>query len=105
MEKTKLLLELAELMMKVAEDAHVLAESIQKMCRFITEALGEQTKADDVQQVSLEQVRGILAEKSRAGHTEEIRKLLLKYGADKLSGVDPESYQALMEEAEGLGDE
>ena len=40
-------------------------------------------------QLSLEKVRAVLADKSRAGHTATIRELLLKYGASKLSQIDP----------------
>lgn len=35
--------------------------------------------------LTLEEVRAVLADKSRAGHTAEIRELLKKYGASKLS--------------------
>lgn len=52
----------------------------------------------------LEQVRAVLAEKSRAGHTAAIRELLQKYGAAKLSLVDPQYYEALLRDAEGLAD-
>ena len=51
---------------------------------------------------SLEEVRAVLADKSRAGHTAEIRELLKKYGASKLSLVDPKHYEALLREAEVL---
>lgn len=50
----------------------------------------------------LEEVRAVLAEKSRAGHTEEVRKLLKKHGADKLSEIDPAKYPALLADAEVL---
>ena len=53
---------------------------------------------------TLEQVRAVLAEKSRAGHTATIRELLQKYGAAKLSLVDPQYYEALLRDAEGLAD-
>ena len=52
--------------------------------------------------LTLEEVRGVLAEKSRAGHTEEVRALLNKHGADKLSEIDPAEYAALLAEAEVL---
>lgn len=55
-------------------------------------------------QLTLEQVRAVLADKSRAGHTAAVRELLLKYGASKLSQIDPANYEALMREAEVLGD-
>lgn len=51
---------------------------------------------------SLEEVRAVLADKSRAGHTAEIRELLKKYGASKLSLVDTKHYEALLREAEVL---
>ena len=52
--------------------------------------------------LTLEDVRAVLADKSRAGHTAEIRELLKKYGASKLSLVDPKYYEALLREAEVL---
>ena len=52
--------------------------------------------------LTLEEVRAVLADKSRAGHTAEIRELLKKYGANKLSLVDPKHYEALLQEAEVL---
>ena len=55
-------------------------------------------------QLTLEQVRAVLADKSRKGHTAKIRALLRKYGAAKLSGIDPTNYKALLADAEGLTD-
>ena len=54
--------------------------------------------------LTLEQVRAVLADKSRMGFTAEIRSLLQKYGAAKLSGIDPIHYTALIAEAEVLTD-
>lgn len=54
--------------------------------------------------ITLEQVRAVLAEKSRGGHTAEVRLLLEKHGAAKLSEIDPAEYAALLAEAEVLGD-
>ena len=54
-------------------------------------------------QLTLEQVRAVLADKSRMGFTAEIRTLLQKYGAAKLSGIDPANYKALVADAEVLG--
>ena len=53
---------------------------------------------------SLEQVRAVLAEKSHDGFTEQVRGLLQKYGAQKLSAVDPSRYADLMRDAEELTD-
>lgn len=54
------------------------------------------------QPLTLEEVRAVLAEKSRAGHTAEVKALLTKHGADKLSDVDPAEYPALLADAEVL---
>ena len=53
--------------------------------------------------LTLEDVRAVLAEKSRNGHTTKIRELLEKHGAAKLSEIDPQKYAALLAEAEVLG--
>ena len=54
--------------------------------------------------LTLERVRAVLADKSRQGFTGEIRNLLQKYGASKLSGVDSAHYEALLHDAEVLTD-
>ena len=59
---------------------------------------GEKTK-----EYTFTEVRAFLAEKSRAGHTAEIRKILEAHGADKLSALDKGEYAAVMAEAEVLG--
>ena len=61
-------------------------------------------KSEPKPQLTLEQIRAVLADKSRAGHTAAVRELLLKYGASKLSQIDPANYEALLREAEVLGD-
>lgn len=53
--------------------------------------------------ITLEVVRAVLAEKSRAGHTAEVRTLLEKHGAAKLSEINPSEYPALLAESEVLG--
>ena len=59
-------------------------------------------QAQEEKPLTLEEVRAVLAEKSRAGHTAEVRELLNKHGADKLSEIDPAEYAALLAEAEVL---
>ena len=55
--------------------------------------------------LSLTEVRKILAEKSRAGFTAEIKALLVQHGADKLSKIAPTEYAALVADVEVLGNE
>lgn len=54
-------------------------------------------------ELTLEEVRAVLADKSRAGFTEQVKELLKKHGADKLSAVDPAEYKALLADAEVIG--
>lgn len=60
------------------------------------------TNKEKEPELKLEDVRAVLAEKSRAGHTAAIRTILQKYGASKLSGVDPKHYEALLKDTEVL---
>ena len=48
------------------------------------------------------EVRTFLADKSRTGHTAEVKKILAAHGADKLSDLDKAEYAAVMAEAEVL---
>lgn len=53
--------------------------------------------------VTLEEVRAVLAEKSRKGLNAEVRELLLSHGCKKLSEVEESFYGELLKEAEALG--
>ena len=53
-------------------------------------------------EISIEEVRAVLAAKTQAGTRREVKELLLKYDSGKLSGVKPENYAALMADAEAL---
>ena len=59
--------------------------------------------ASDPKPITLEQVRAVLADKSRSGHSAAVRELLQKHGASKLSEIDPGKYAALLSDAEVLG--
>ena len=108
MDKAKLLLELAQKLLKVAEDIRSLADSVQAVCTVVTDSLSgevkEVPKLPEKEQpaISLEKVRGVLADKSRSGHTAEVRAIIKKYGTDRLSELDPEDYAAVLKEAEVL---
>ena len=53
-------------------------------------------------QPTLEEVRGILADRASNGHREAVQALIQKRGAKKLSDIDPAAYQSLIEEASAL---
>lgn len=47
---------------------------------------------------SLEDVRALMAEKNRDGHREGVKAIINKYGAQKLTALDPSHYKKVLEE-------
>ena len=90
------------------EELRIAAAAINEAASWLTEQFNskepspEPAHAEPV--LTLEAVRAVLADKSRAGFTAQIRSLLQKYGADKLSGIDPANYKALLADVEVLTD-
>lgn len=87
----------------------LLSEIIEK-ANEIKSLLGEEAKeaSEEVKaeaktvKLSLEDIRKVLTEKSRAGKTSKVKALLKKHGFNKLFEVKPKEYEELMKEAEGL---
>ena len=85
-----------------------IAENLTNLSKLFAEAAGETVASPAVVKdapkpdIKLEDIRAILAEKSQAGKTKDIRSLLDSYGAEKLSDVKPEQYPKLLEEAKVL---
>ena len=105
MSRTKLLLD-------VAEDIRSLADSLQTLANAIAgDDVADEAPAAAVEPaakppitVTLEQVRAVLAEKSHDGLTEQVRGLLQKYGAQKLSAIASDRYPDLLRDAKELND-
>ena len=75
---------------------------INEIADELAEKFGDVEKKEAKPALTLEEVRTVLAEKSRNGFTAEIKELLKKYGASKLSEVDPKNYEALLKDTEEL---
>lgn len=90
------------------EELRIAAATIKDAADWLAEMFSGADDANSVTSaepvLTLEQVRAVLADKSRMGFTAEIRALLQKYGATKLSGIDPANYKALLADAEVLTD-
>ena len=105
MSRTKLLLD-------VVEDIRSLADSLQALANAIAgddvadeaSVAAVETVAKHPVTVTLEQVRAVLAEKSHDGLTEQVRSLLQKYGAQKLSAIASDRYPDLLRDAKELND-
>ena len=107
-----------KLLLDLVEDICSLADSLQAVATALGQSDPEDTAAPDpapeappapapadppTKAITLEEVRAVLAERSHDGYTDQVRGLLQKYGAEKLSGVDPKHYAALLKDAEVLG--
>ena len=91
--------------MEIKEDAENLASSIGVLITALEsdEELPKKEKAKQEEKAyEIEDVRKILADKSRLGHTAKIRELLEKYGAKKLSEIEPSNYKDLIADVEKL---
>ena len=125
MSKIKLLLDLIQDMRSLAESLQAVADAVADSGAMAeltatkeSEKAGKTGKAaakkdtakkeekpaekQEEKPLTLEEVRAVLAEKSRVGHTAEVKALLNKHGADKLSEIDPAEYAALLADAEVL---
>lgn len=95
-----------KLLMEVKEDADNLAYSLGTLINILNgdeeKMQVEESTEESEKNYSLEEVRRILAEKSRQGHTEKIRELLGKYGAKKLSEIDSSLYKELVSDVEEI---
>ena len=78
--------EAIELLLTIADTAKELAEFFS----------GGGTTSPPAKPLTLEEVRAELSKLSRAGKTPVVKQLLGKFGASKLSDVDPSQYWTLM---------
>lgn len=113
MDREKMILDVAQHVLKVVEDMRRLSDSVQAACDAFMEGLSEEAskeieeapRAREEPKVSMEMVRGVLAQKSQSGFSVEVRAIIQKYGASRLSEIDPKDYEAVLKEAEGIGNE
>ena len=58
--------------------------------------------ADKGKEIKIETVRAVLSQKTRSGKVKEVKELIKKYGADKLTALNPACYEKLLKEAENI---
>ena len=88
MSKTKLVL-------NVVEDLKQLASSIETLVKTME-------SNEEAPKLTLENVRAVLAEKSQSGKQPQVKALIKKFGADKLTEIPKDRYEELLKEAEGI---
>ena len=104
------LLRIAEGFSIVAEGLRGLAKAeggtkekaVKEQKQDTAKAQPEKAEAQQENPATLEGIRALMAQKTQEGKSKEIKELLQKYGAAKLSAVKPEDYPALMQEAQVL---
>ena len=103
-------------LLRIAEGFSIVAEGLRGLAKAeggstkdksvkaqpsATEKAQKQDAAQE-QPATLEGIRALMAQKTQEGKSKEIKELLQKYGAAKLSAVKPEDYPALLQEAQVL---
>ena len=90
----------------LAEQLIKLIDVFTDSAKIIKEATDEkkiiETKEEPKKEVTLIDVRIALAKLSKEGYTNDVKALLNKYGAEKLSAVNPNDYEAILKDAEVL---
>ncbi len=87
-----------KLILDVAKQMRKLADSIEALTKEEDVKASESEEKD----ISLEDVRAVLAKISQHGLAGEVKKLIEKYGGTKLSDVAPKNYQNLLEDAKEI---
>lgn len=95
MSRTKLLIDLIKDIRVVADDIQGIADAL---------ASDETAEEDDAQEtIRLEDVRAVLAAKSRDGYGAHVRELIAKHGGSRLSEINPTEYAAMLKETKVFG--
>lgn len=93
------------------QDKKVLIDGLKKLSADMADLAAQLEGADAQQDVpaekptyTYEDVRAILAEKSRTGFRAEVKAILTAHGLKQLSDVkDPSEFAAIVADAEGIG--
>ena len=86
---------------QLAEGFELLAAGYRSLAEQGAEATPE-AAPEPTKKITIEQVRAVMSAKSDEGKTAQVKALLMKYDAGKLSGVKPEGYADLLQEVGAL---
>lgn len=94
------LTKLDELLAKAVDDINKCRQELKSYLTPETKAIEVATEpAVELVPITFEEVRTRLAELSRDGKTAQVRELIAKFGATKLSEVDKKHYPAILDAA------
>lgn len=86
----------------VVKDLEILTSHLKELLVDEEDGKVEKPRAEPSKKIGLEDVRAVLAKLSQHGKTAEVKDLITKYGASKLSDVDEGKYKDLLKDAEGI---
>lgn len=95
----------------IIEEIRKCGEALTKIADVLSDNLEEASSVQETSEtmatetkkkVTLEEVRAELAEKSRSGFTAEVKALIKKFGAEKLSDIDESRFAEVLAEAEAI---
>ena len=93
MAKSKDFTTVKELAVKLAKELNLFIEALD------SDETPKAEPACELVPITLEEVRTILAELSRDGKTQEVKAILKRHGASRLSEVNPDEWEAILDEA------
>ena len=82
-----------------AAKAEPKTESVEEKPAPEAEPVPEEKKPE----ITFQQVRAVLAQKSREGYTSAVKNIIEYFGAEKLSDIKPKNYAEVLEQAEMIG--
>ena len=91
-----------EVVQLLVKDLEMLTSHLKELLISEEDEKVEKPRAEPSKKISLEDVRAVLAKLSQHGKTAEVKDLITKYGASKLSDVDEGKYKDLLKDAEEI---
>lgn len=106
MNKTKIIQDIIVNLISISNDLEALVETLNasivpEVAPEKTETVEKEPSKDEApkpKQPTLEEVREAMAEKNREGHREEVKAIIVNYGANKLTALDPKCYAEVLKE-------
>ena len=93
--------------LKIVKDLRCLADDLESFAESAKEESADsktkyEQKKTKEKSISIEDVRAVLVSKSQDGMKKEVKALIEKYGAQKLTDLEASCYKDLLKDAEDL---
>ena len=97
-------MEKIKLMQNLIDDMRALTNTLEKITQLenVKDDNHEENNYKEEKLFTLEEVRAVLAQKSKEGFTDKVRDLINYYGCHKLSEIDSKYYEEILEKAKNF---